>query len=332
MSQDRQPFPHQATTASTGVESTYYGQAVIKAPHWRWLVITYFFVGGIAGGTFIIGTVADLLGSPRRLVRAARYLTILALLPSPPLLILDLGRPERFLNMLRILKLRSPMSLGSWALSGLSAMAGLAFVLEVLRDLGRTDVPRSIRWAVGVLGFPFAVFMTGYTGVLLAITNIPLWARNYLLMGPMFVASSFSTSFAAITLALGLGGGEDPDLETGMARAEAACLASEWALITAGLVRLGRLGRPLTAGRIGRVFWPVIYGAGLAAPLALQLAGPVRGQHVSKGRRTATAVMVLIGGYTLRAVMIFAGRESARRPEDYFAFTATAGAETETRR
>lgn len=317
------------STASTGIQSTYYNQPVVKAPHWRWLVITYFFVGGIAGGTFIIGTVAELLGSSRKLVRAARYISILALLPSPPLLILDLGRPERFMNMLRIVKLRSPMSLGSWALTGLSGAAGLSFVFEVLRDLGTAEVPLGVRRTIGVLGFPFAAFMTGYTGVLLAATNIPLWAKSYLLMGPTFVASSFSTSFAALTLALGLGDKEDPDLVRRIARAEAVCIASELTFISASLIHLGRLGKPLTSGRIGRLFWPVIYLGGLVAPLALQLSGPVQGRGASKTRRIVAALLTLTGGYTLRTLMIFAGRESARRPEDYFEYTRSHSANTE---
>lgn len=311
-------------TTSSGVQSTYYGQPMIKPPHWGWLVISYFFVGGIAGGTFIIGTVADLLGAPKKLVRAARYICVLALIPSPPLLILDLGRPERFLNMLRVVKLRSPMSLGSWALSGLSGAAGMAFLIQVLSDIGLWEAPAVLRRAAGIVGIPFAAFMTGYTGVLLAITQVPIWAKNYLLMGPLFVSSSFSTSFAALTLALGFGSGEDPELGTRVARMEALCIASELTFLSAGLLHLGRLGRPLTTGRLGRLFWPLVAAAGLAGPLMMQLSGPVQGQEVSKTRRSLTAFMVLGGGYALRALIVFAGRESARRPEDYLEFTRTA--------
>src|SRR5947209_13705593 len=92
-------------TTSDGVRDTYYDLPVIKAPHWRWLVILYFFFGALAGGTYAIASLADLFSRDRTLIRAARYLSMAALLPSPPLLILDLGRPERFLHMMRIVKL-----------------------------------------------------------------------------------------------------------------------------------------------------------------------------------------------------------------------------------
>lgn len=310
-----------ARTASTGVRDTYYGAPVIKAPHWRWLIIVYFFLGGLAGGSSIIATVTELTGGDRALARAARYLSVAAIIPSPVLLILDLGRPERFLNMLRIVKLRSPMSLGTWALGGLSLSSFAAAALQLRTDAGHRKIPARGYRAVGVLGLPFAGFVSGYTGVLLAATNVPLWARNYLLMGPLFVASAFSSSLAALSLALGVTAGDQPETATKMARAEVVCLASELGLLTASLVRLGTLGRPLTRGTWGSLFWPFAYFGGIVVPLALQILGPARGYRASRFRRVATAIMVLAGSFVLRTLMIFAGRESANRPEDYFAYT-----------
>jgi formate-dependent nitrite reductase membrane component NrfD len=91
--------------------------------------------------------------------------------------------------------------------------------------------------------------------------------------------------------------------------------------LTAGIAHLGTLGKPLTRGRYGRVFWPGTYIGGILVPLLLQLAGPVRGRSGSRPRRIATSLLVLSGGFILRMLMIFAGRESANRPEDYFEYT-----------
>jgi formate-dependent nitrite reductase membrane component NrfD len=308
-------------TASDAVRDSYYGLPVVKAPHWRWLVITYFFCGALAGGGFIVGTVADFFGRDRALTRAARYLSMAALVPSPPLLILDLGRPERFLNMLRIVKLRSPMSLGSWALSGLGVFSGIVAGLQLVSDARGKETMPAVRRMAEILGIPFAIFVCGYTGVLLAITNIPIWARNTYLLGPTFVASAFSSTFAALSLILGIRGGTRAT-EAGLARAETVALSAELSLLMLGLARLGRLRRPLTAPPLGVLFWPWTVGLGLVAPLLLHLTARMRGTERGRGTRILASLLVLSGGYSLRMLMVFAGRRSAARPEDYFEATS----------
>lgn len=308
-------------TTASGVRDTYYGHPVIKVPHWRWLVIFYFFFGAIAGGSYTIGTIANLFSRDHAVERAARYLAFVAVLPCPVLLVLDLGRPERALNMFRVLKLRSPMSLGSWALLVLGMTASLSAGLQAISDVVGREVAPGVRRAVGIAGVPFSIFISGYTGILLAATNVPLWARNYLLIGPTFVASAFSGSFAALSIILGLGGGEREGTARSLARAEAVCLSTELVALTAGLVHLGNLGKPLTTGRYGRLFWPGTYIGGVLVPLSMQLAGPVRGESGSRPRRVTTALLVLSGGFILRMLLVLAGRESANRPQDYFEYT-----------
>lgn len=308
------------TTASE-VRDTYYGMPVIRAPHWGWLVILYFFLGAIAGGTYTIGTIANLFSRDRGLERAARHLAFQAVLPCLVLLVLDLGRPERALNMFRIIKLRSPMSLGAWALLGLSLAASVSAALQAMVDVSGKDLLPGVRRTVGILGLPFSIFVSGYTGILLAATNIPLWRRSYLLAGPTFIASAFSSSFAALSLLLELGGDEREDTARGIARAEAVSLGTELVMLTAGMVHLGTAGKPLTTGRYGKIFWPGVYLGGILAPLCSQLSGPVRGRSGSRSRRVSTALLVLSGSFILRMLMIFAGRESAIRPEDYFEYT-----------
>ncbi len=102
-------------------EPGYYDYPVLKEPFWGWEIILYFFFGGLAAGCYVLASIAALFGSreDRAVTRAGYYLSLLALLPCPALLIKDLGRPERFLHMLRMFKARSPMSTGGriWRLN-----------------------------------------------------------------------------------------------------------------------------------------------------------------------------------------------------------------------
>jgi formate-dependent nitrite reductase membrane component NrfD len=308
-------------TVSDGVKDSYYGIPAVKAPHWRWLVILYFFFGGMAGASFTIGTVANLVSEDKAIERAARYITMAALLPCPPLLILDLGRPERFMNMLRVIKLKSPMSLGSWALSGLGAAATAAAGVQLLCDVTGRDRFPGIRRAIGIAGLPFSIFLSGYTGVLLAVTNIPVWWRAFAFLSPTFVSSAYATALTAIATVLNLSGHTSAETHRRLARAEAICAGAELTGLTLMLLRLGRFGRPLRAGKVGLFFWPITVVSGILVPLGLQLSGPARGIEVRSSRRWIAAGLTMVGGVSLRAVMIFAGRESANRPEDYFALT-----------
>jgi formate-dependent nitrite reductase membrane component NrfD len=225
------------------------------------------------------------------------------------------------MNMLRVVKLKSPMSLGSWALTGTSVAAFAVAGLQALSDLAGREILPGVRRAIGIAGLPFSIFLSGYTGVLLAATNIPIWWRAFPLLSPTFVSSAYSTTLATLAIMLHLGGQEREETARKLARAEAICLATELTGLTAVLLRLGPIGRPLRTGPLGRIFWPVLYVGGLIVPLGLQLSGPVQGREPARSRRWLAAILTLTGGLTLRALMIFAGRESARRPEDYFALT-----------
>jgi hypothetical protein len=157
-------------------ETGYYQQPLLKEPQWTQLIPFYFFVGGAAGSLGVIGSLADVLSGEEKLARDARWLAFGGAVLSSALLVIDLGRPSRFLHMLRVFKPQSTMSMGSWILSGFSAFAfsssaadgmehfwGTNLLIHLLRGTGRVGTV--------IFGMPFH----NYTGVLLATTAIPVW-------------------------------------------------------------------------------------------------------------------------------------------------------------
>ena len=170
--------------------ATYRGAPLLKPPVWTWEVPAYFFVGGLAGAAAIIAAVAQFSGDDMgMLARDAKWIAAIGGLISPLLLISDLGRPSRFLNMLRVFKLRSPMSVGAWTLVIFSnaALASL-LPLGVVADV-----------ATGMAALTGAVLAT-YTGVLIGATVIPVWSRNVDLLPIHFGASSLGAAVATLEL------------------------------------------------------------------------------------------------------------------------------------
>lgn len=309
----------------------YYGIPVIHAPHWKWLVIGYFFLGGISSASYVIASIAELLGGreARPIARTGRYISLAALLPCPILLILDLGRPERFHHMLRVFKLRSPMSVGTWGLTIFGGFCGLSALIEAARDglLRRVGLINRLllalpRGLIGLGGAIFGFFVGGYTGVLLAITAVPLWAKNYLLLGPLFLCSAMSNGAAAITLALALTRGTSRGTLARMERLERFTLLAELALIVATRVNVGAvIGRPLRQGRLGQLFRWGVLGAGIVAPLLLNARSALSGHNDSRRMTALSSLLTLGGGFLLRYVVVMAGRVSADDPEATFVFT-----------
>ena len=122
--QDFQP------AASASPQTGYYGMPLLKTPAWTWEVPIYFFVGGAAGASAMLASVGKLSGADRAMIRDARWLAAIGAAISPGLLVSDLGVPTRFLNMLRVFKVKSPMSVGSWTLMSFSSAAVASAVLS----------------------------------------------------------------------------------------------------------------------------------------------------------------------------------------------------------
>ena len=307
----------------------YYGVPVIHRPHWKWLVTGYFFLGGISGASAVIAAFGRLSGgSPGASVsRVATYVSVVALVPCPPLLILDLGRPGRFLNMLRVFRTSSPMSVGTWGLTAFGVITAMSTLLQMADDLAPGTWPLSAETrrrgssTVALLGAISGFFVAGYTGVLLAATAVPLWSKRPALLGPLFLSSAMASATAAITATASLLG---PDAERGarqLRTLETLATVAEGSLLFGWLIALGPTAGPLTDGRIGVIVRHGIAGAGVALPLIVSVAV----DHLPKKmRRPATLVasaLTLTGGFALRYTVVEAGRLSADDPRATFEIT-----------
>ena len=294
------------------------------APEWRWLIVLYFFIGGIAGGSYFIAALIDLFGRPedRPLARLGYLIAFPAVVVSGLLLIVDLTVPSRFWHMLiqsntwrPMLKWYSPMSLGSWALLLFGAFSFLAF-LAAFADTPRRRWPWALRLRppgvagtiVAVLGGLFAFFVAGYTGVLLAVTNRPIWSDTPLL-GLAFLISAASTSAALLILLAPRRWWTLPGLAA-LRRFDAVLLVLELLAIIALVISLGSMARA----------WLNVWGAlllfgvillGIIVPLILHLR-PHRGVFRRDLATPAAAVLVLVGGFLLRVVVVLSAQGVGR--------------------
>ncbi|MGO2037713.1 MAG: NrfD/PsrC family molybdoenzyme membrane anchor subunit [Brevibacterium sp.] len=199
--------------------SSYYGRPIVKAPPWGDEIAIYLFLGGLAGGSSLLGLGAQFSDRPGLRI-ASRLTAITATAAGGIALVADLGRPERFLNMMRVFKISSPMSLGTWILSGFGVGSGVLAAIEVDRLTGQKLLPLGpLRRVLHAMETPaafesalFATPLAAYTGALLGDTAVPTWnaaGRNGL--SNVFVASaSMAAGGAGMVLA--------PVRETGPAR------------------------------------------------------------------------------------------------------------------
>ena len=264
--------------SAEGKGEGYYGLPLLKPPVWTWEVPTYFFVGGAAGAAAFIGFAARVARADPRLERDARWIAAIGAALSAPLLIADLGRPERFLMMLRVFKPKSPMSAGAWIVATFGATATASLILR-----GRLrDVAHALSALLG-LG------MVTYTGVLLGATTIPVWSRHAKILPLHFGASGLGSAAAILDLR--------GHKTAAIRRLAIAAAAGE---TIAGAFIEGRGLTDMTT-RIGGVFSGPI-------PLLIRL---LHGK--SKRARQAAAVSTLLGSLLTRFAWVEAGRESARR-------------------
>jgi formate-dependent nitrite reductase membrane component NrfD len=284
----------------------YYGLPFLKRPFWAWEISLYFFFEGVSSGAFLFSAVADLFGGRRHrhLVRYARYLACATMLLCPFLLIKDLGRPGRFLHMLRILKWGSPMSVGAWSLNAYGQQVTVLALISLAPHL-----PRPFRKLLGNIperflmlsAIPFGLTMMAYPGVLLETTSVPAW-RTTRFLGPLIAASSVSTAEAALSLVL-------PRKHSEMETIGQIAHAAETAALAGYLSEAGPAARSITRGRYAPLFWIGAVGAGIVVPLVLTLRRP------SRPRKILSSLLSLVGGLALKWVLVHGGRESSMDPD-----------------
>jgi hypothetical protein len=307
----RQPQPQRSATRQGGTQNgrgdvrmvpeaevrSYYDRPVLKEPVWTWEIPWYFFAGGLAGASSSLSIIARAAGNDR-LARRALIAALGGASISPVLLISDLGRPDRFYNMLRVFKPTSPMSVGTWILSAFGATASIAAVSDILGVF-----PRLGRLCEGLSALLGPALST-YTAVLISDTSVPVWheARREL---PLVFATSSAASAGAVAMIL------TPVEDAGPARR----LAAGGALLESGAVevmkrRLGELvAEPYEKGAAGRFdkLSKVLSGLGAAVTA---FAG-----HRSRSAAVAGGALIL-GGAALERWSVFkAGFQSARDPK-----------------
>jgi formate-dependent nitrite reductase membrane component NrfD len=288
--------------------------SLLQSPHWPFLIDVYFFLGGLAGGAFVIATVANLLDAQRfrDVVRVGYYLALAALIPCPIILIVDLGVPTRFMNMVLSFNPQSPMSMGAWALLGFSACAFLAALMTLLEDTGRAGSLSGPKVLVGVIGGFFGFFLAAYPGVLLGVTARPLWINGHAL-GALFLAVGASSGAAAMALVLMLIGRRAADgvgtLRTMLVLAllvQIVSLVVFYASVQAsGSVASARALASLTSGPFKLTFWLGAILVGCVLPLVL---GLVDFKRRSLGLTALASVLVLVGGFLVKYVIMAAGQ------------------------
>jgi hypothetical protein len=284
--------------------ASYHGNPVLKPPTWTWEVPLYLFLGGTAGASAVIALVSYFFGN-LPLTRAALWIAFAGALFSPPLLIADLGRPTRFLYMMRVFKLRSAMSLGVWILISFSGAVTVALLCRELMLAGYSnDLVRVIESLALVFGAIFGMLLASYTSVLLSVTAIPVWSENRTRLPVVFLAGGLGSAGAVVELlgflipATQFVGIVASSVETIMA------IATEF--------HGRRVDRPLREGASGRLLRAA---AVLAGPVPLLLR-TVLGH--STGARYAAAMCFLAGAVITRYGWIAAGRASSRDPHALF--------------
>ena len=291
-------------------------------PHWTWWIIFYFFIGGIAGSGFFLSSLLHLFGRPedRPLIRVGYYMAFGGVLLSGFLLTVDLNRPERFWHMLvasntgaPMFKAWSPMSVGSWGLMVFGLFTFLAALPAASEEWPGMKV---LQWApvralrrpgamavIAVLGSVSGMFIAGYTGVLLAVTNRPIWADSNLL-GLLFLVSATSTGAAALLLLATWRRAGHPASIDWLSWFDRRVLLLELLVLILFVASLGSVAWVLV-GWWGATLLLGVIGAGILLPLLLD-----RKPRIHTPRRLArSACLVLLGGFLLRVMVLMSSHE-----------------------
>jgi Polysulphide reductase, NrfD len=293
------PFP--VASPETG----YYGIPLLKPPQWKPEVPLYFFVGGAAGAAAVIGAVAHYTGADKRLVRDARWIAAAGSILSPALLVADLGRPKRFLAMLRVFKPQSAMSVGVWTVVGFGGASSAAAFASLLRERYGPSFPvRVLENAGTAASIAFGLGMASYTGVLIGATSIPVWNENVGDLPMHFAASGLG---AAVGMLEVMGHAKNRVLQ---ALGLGAAIFEVWE----GLRIEGRSRVPLDPLKHGRSGLVTRVGGVLSGPVpaGLRIASALVGERRGRSLRRWAGMSAIAGSLLTRFGWIDAGRASAQ--------------------
>jgi Polysulphide reductase, NrfD len=301
----RQPAGEPAPEIIPG-DPTYYGLPVLKQPVWIWSVPAYLYTGGVAGAAMTLGAVAQVAGGwhLRPLVHRCRWIGAAGGMLSAVFLIHDLGRPERFLYMLRVFRPTSPMSVGSWVLTFFGSLAGAAAVFS--RRGGLLGAVGNIAGvAAGVLGMPLA----SYTSVLLSNSAVPVWQEARRTMPFLFVGSGISAA-AAVLDSMPLHHREERVVNTFAVMGGLLELVG-MAALERETGAVPRVGRPFRSGASGAL-WQAAKVLS-AASLAVSLIPSKR-----RATRRIGGALGTLASVCIRFGIFQAGKQSARDPRATF--------------
>ena len=278
---------------------------MLKEPQWTWEIPIYFFVGGAAGAASVIGTAANWLGTDEDLARDARFVAAGGAILSSALLISDLGRPSRFLNMLRVFKPHSPMSVGAWVLAAFGTSAGAAAFAEMVRTKYDVGPVRIVGNIAETFACAAALPLVTYTGVLLGSSVIPVWNHNIKSLPIHFGMSGLNSGVAVLELI-----GHDRSQALNLLGIGASALET-YEGYHLEFQRVHEINCPLKEGwsglfsRLGGIFSGPV-------PLALRLAAEFASPLNSRKLRRAAAASSLAGSLCTRIGWVKAGHVSAK--------------------
>ena len=280
---------------------TYYNQPLLPQPVWKWMIPTYYVVGGISGAALVISAAAQIRGpftGRSQLMRSCQWIAFGGSGVSAMLLVADLGRPERFINMLRVFRPTSPMNMGAWILSGVGVTTPGALMLQ-----GKAGFLGMIGSACGLLAGFFGAGLATYTGVLASNSAIPLWQESRRMMPILFGASAMASVGSLLQITQG---------------------SNQGRAIATNFGRIGQLGE-LVAGalmerqaseveRVGRPFRENVSGALWRSAAILTASSIVLAVLPGRSRtkRVATSVLGLLGSSLMRFSIEQLGKASAR--------------------
>ena len=312
MSETLRALDSPAASTEPGEGPTYYGRPAIKEPVWIWSVPAYLFVGGVGAGASTVAGAAQLLDREQLdwLVTRGRWVSVAAGATGTAFLIHDLGRPSRFLNMLRVFRPSSAMSMGSWTLAGFSGAATTAAVAPLVF---RNRFGRGLGNLGGVAAMLLGPVLGTYTGVLLADTAVPLWAHTRKELPLLFGASAVAGTADVLDLLQ-----PDEVSEHVTRRMATVGKATEMALAESLQRRADEhpeVGRVLHEGVSGDL-WKASKALTAASVLSssIPVPGPLR-----RLRRVVTAVLGIAGAIAMRFALVRGGTASARDPQATFA-------------